>query len=137
VVSAYRGQDPEELADLLEVSVFESSLPEGISGMQLNLLGQNFICLSDTLPAEERRATLAHELGHLVLHQEQNILFLTTYTYLSVGKLEEEADRFAAKLLLSKESLEEIENDTMENVSKRTGVPLRLVELRWKMIQEM
>ena len=64
VYQRYRGNNPQELADLLEVPVLETSLPDGLFGMQLKLLGQDFICLSPGLSDEDRRATLAHELGH-------------------------------------------------------------------------
>ncbi len=136
VYQRYRGNNPQELADLLEVPVLETSLPDGLFGMQLKLLGQDFICLSPGLSDEDRRATLAHELGHLLLHDDQNTLFLASSTYLNVGKLEEEADRFAAKLLLPDSCFSELENDTLEHLSQRTGVPLRLVQLRWQMWQE-
>lgn len=136
VLHRYDGNDPQELADLLDVPVLSAELPSDLLGMHLKLLGQDFICLKPGLSPEERRATLAHELGHLLLHEDQNTLFLASSTFLRVGRLEEEADRFAAKLLLPACCFSEAEDDTLEHLSRRTGVPLRLVELRWQMLLE-
>ena len=136
VFHRYDGNNPQELADLLDVPVLSAELPSDLLGMHLKLLGQDFICLKSGLSPEERRATLAHELGHLLLHEDQNTLFLASSTFLRVGRLEEEADRFAAKLLLPACCFSEAEDDTLEHLSRRTGVPLRLVELRWQMLLE-
>ncbi len=55
------------------------------------------ICLLDGVPGDRRRFSLAHELGHLVLHDAG-----------SKGKeIEDEADEFAAELLAPRASMEQ------------------------------
>lgn len=86
----------EDIADCLGVKVFE--LPFGsIQGVSGVYLGEQFIGVKAGLDKESRKAVIAHELGHLLLHPHTNFLFAQELDYYDY--LEQEANEFADALI--------------------------------------
>lgn len=84
-----------------------------------------------------KRFTCAHELGHAIIHPEVNTPFLKTQTFLSVNRLEIEANTFAINMLIPDETVLENYNYTTEQLSRLFGYAIPLIELRLKSYREM
>ena len=93
------------------------------------------IHINGRLSRQEQRFACAHELGHAILHPDANTPFLTQKTYLSVDKLESEANKFAVEFLIPDDILCEYVRDykyTAEQISRILGYQKELIELRLK-----
>ena len=66
--------------------------------------------------------TIAHELGHAVLHPKANTPFLRDNTLFSVSRLEREANCFAAELLCPDEVLLEYPGYTVGELARILGI---------------
>lgn len=116
ILNKARDSAPTDLrvvASALGVKVREAYVPKGISGMiEADGKGGHIITINANDPPTRKRFTLAHELGHYMLHRDligdgldDDRLYRSTeagkYHNMAVGPQEEiEANRFAAKLLM-------------------------------------
>lgn len=100
LVSEHETRDPKRIADDLGIDVLYKSYSRRTKGYFINILGYPFIVVNDTLNEGERRIVLAHELGHAVLHANKDIYFIREHTLFPIGPFEEEANLFAAELLI-------------------------------------
>ncbi len=122
----YHTNDPFELCDTLEIELIEDNLPKGINGVYHSALGFNFIYLEKSLCYAKKRGVLAHELGHYILHPDINSLFVKNKTLMNWAKLENEADTFAAFLLIpDKISAQDL---TIKQLAYELQVPTQLIE---------
>ena len=76
------------------------------------------LCLNNNLNELDSIFTCAHELGHALLHPNENTQFLMSHTYFSVDKLEMQANQFALELLLAPDVSEMYSEYTMEQLSR-------------------
>ena len=130
----YNTSDPFELADALNISVFFEELGT-INGYYNKPLRMKQIHINQNLNDRDAKFTCAHELGHAILHPNASTPFLRSKTFLSVDKLEIEANTFAVNLLIPDETIIEIidnQNCTLEYMSRMLGYNQKLIELRMK-----
>lgn len=130
----YNTSDPFELADALNISVYFEELGT-INGYYNKPLRMKQIHINQNLNEQDAKFTCAHELGHAILHPNASTPFLRSKTFLSVDKLEIEANSFAVNLLISDETIIEIidnRNCTLEYMSRVLGYNQKLIELRLK-----
>lgn len=71
-----------------------------------------------------------HELGHALLHRNENCAFIKKKTLLLTSGIEREANLFAAYLLISDEALQQYRECTCEQFCSCTGFPKELLDLR-------
>lgn len=76
-------------------SVVEIDRHDGASYWPEYPFGRPIICISRGTPGDRQRFSVAHELGHLILHQFRNV---------EPGRAESEAHRFAGALLIPEEA---------------------------------
>lgn len=88
----------------------------------------SIIVINSRLDEKTQRVVCAHELGHAIFHPQLNTSFMKNNTYFSVDKVEREANRFAAELLIPDDSF--IEHDTIYNIASSLNVPIELVSLK-------
>lgn len=135
LVKKYGTRDPFRLADELGVVVQYFNL-EGLHGFYTYERRQRIILLNSQLRnSEENRqlkTVMAHELGHAVLHKENQCYFFPDSLKHFKSKIELEANFFASELLISDEDILEHQSFTAEQLAKVTGYEKRLVELRMK-----
>lgn len=124
----YGTRCPYELADHLGIDIVEHPFKK-IRGLVLQIHDRTVIGVQSTLPPHEKRAIVAHEIGHQELHSF-NIghFFIREHTYIVPGRLEREADLFAAILLLDRYPHE---GETVTEYSDQVEVPARLVKVMW------
>lgn len=111
LIKEHKTRNPFEIADNLGIIVLFEPLGS-INGYYNTAFRQKFIHINQDLPDNRRIFTAAHELGHAILHPKSNTPFMKEMTYLSVDKLEIEANKFAVNLLISDEDLEELKELT-------------------------
>ncbi|RDU63551.1 ImmA/IrrE family metallo-endopeptidase [Helicobacter sp. MIT 14-3879] len=122
-----------------EIRLIDEYLEDDISGIIEKFSNYYQITLSKYHSQLRRRFTLAHELGHFILHKkylkdnkkiEDNILFRKQS---NTNHIELEANEFAAALLMPKLEFEkEIKdgNNTIEKLSSRFQVSYAAVKYR-------
>ena len=127
----YHTNDPFELCECLDYIVLMVPL-KGIRGFYQKSLRNHLIYINDSLPFHIQRCVCAHELGHALMHNSSNRIYLDNHTYQVTGKYERAADRFAAALLCpEKEELEQYEGFSAEQLASVFGVPVDLVIWRY------
>lgn len=120
-----------------------------VSGMLFRNAEQTIIGVNSLHHPNRQRFTIAHELGHLLLHKEQEELHVDTGVYSvqlrdnvssqAVSRAEMEANRFAAELLMPKSMLlaelraGEVDfesEDGLLNLARRYRVSAQAMSLR-------
>lgn len=135
LINKHKTSDVYELCDCLNIKIKKDPLGS-TKGYYLNVDGDCFITLNCDLEEWEVRIVLAHELGHAVLHKETNICFLKNYTYSNTNKMENEANEFAAHVLIKDKALsifsKGYDHVTVEQLSKHFRVPEELIMYKFE-----
>jgi Zn-dependent peptidase ImmA (M78 family) len=142
---SYPDYDLTEIAKALGVDVFEFDPSDSeINGVIQYRDSENEafrprIYLKREMQPTRKRFTLAHELGHFLLHPQKEKFRLDTYNYSldSEESMEEsEANYFAASLLVPKDRLTKVMTVTKntEEVARYFGVSVPVIENRLKWI---
>lgn len=129
LIKKHKTRNPFEIAEHLGIIILYEKLGS-INGYFNTAFRQKFIHINENLSEHKQIFTAAHELGHAILHPKANTPFLKENTFLSVNKLEIEANRFAVNLLISDDDLEEYKHLTTEQLSKLFGCHEKLIHLR-------
>ena len=140
ITSYYETYNPEELIKAMGIKV--ENLP---NYTDINLLkgcysmaqGKKLIQIHPDLDDDSRREVLAHEFGHALLHPTTNTFYLANCTYFNLQKLENEADTFAAELLLNDNIFEKYKGKSIEFIASCEHVPVRFVELKIKNLKKI
>lgn len=121
-----------DICSYLDIEIVKHDL-NNIKGYYTSLEGEKAIIINNCLPDEEEEIVIAHELGHINLHSNSNICFLTNYTYSNTNKFENQANKFAAELMVSDNDLLEIKemNFNLEQMACYFRVPLELLEFKF------
>lgn len=127
----YYTTNPIELAKCLNINVIFEELGT-INGYYNTAFRQKFIHINSNLEEHKQKFTIAHELGHAILHPKSNTPFLRENTLFSIDKLEIEANLFDVNLLISDEDLREYQDFTISQLSSIFGIHEKLIELRLK-----
>jgi Zn-dependent peptidase ImmA (M78 family) len=112
--------DVEEIAKKLGLQVSEHDLGENVSGVLYIDKGKGVIGYNKHESEVRRRFTIAHEIGHFILHRLDNEIFVDKKAFKGLYrddnsatgeiKQEREANAFAAALLMPRERiLQELE----------------------------
>lgn len=129
LIDQWGSNDPFELCDYLGIYVIDCDLPENISGFYHCMCGVKIIYLNLLLNTIRRKVVCAHELGHAVLHDQVNALFMQNSSNILMSKYEKEADLFCAELLIDDEALHESRD--IEALARQTGIPERILKLKY------
>ncbi|MEG0378011.1 MAG: ImmA/IrrE family metallo-endopeptidase [Eubacterium sp.] len=127
IIEKYHTNDPYALCDAMGIQVGFANIGS-LRGVFHVIRRNAFITIHCDLCDTEKRACCAHELGHAVLHKEQNRFFLNSSLY-STGRFEREADEFGAFILWHDYQLENFEGLSLEQIKMETGIPLRCLSL--------
>lgn len=132
LVKKYGTNNPFRLADLLGIVIVFEPLGS-IYGYYSRSHRTKVIHINENLPHNKQFSTCAHELGHAVLHPNENTAFLKKNTLLSTEKIEIEANTFAVELLLPDELFEDQSiycSFTIYDAIEEKGVPVELLSLK-------
>lgn len=132
IKSKYDTYCPYEICKSKDIAVVNKELAGGVKGFAVNVFEKYVILLDSNLSETESRFTLAHELGHIFLKHNLNVLFLTEKTMQVTDKFENAANKFATILLLENALENQFFNFyeclTAEDISRLSAVPLIFVE---------
>lgn len=121
-----------EICELLELKVEFTKLAAGQSGY-LDI-GTKTILVNDDYFATRNSFTIAHEIGHYVLHNGNNNRFDQYHKYtVEELKKERDANEFAGRLLMPQDKFEEIFKELRGNIVKIAdffGVSSKAAEVR-------
>ena len=129
LIRRFRSDDPFVIAEAKNIIILYEPLGT-IRGYYGSSYRFRVIHINQDMEPWEKRFTCAHELGHALLHPNVNTPFLRENTFLSINKLEREANLFAACLLCPLEKLEEYREYTVSQIASLTGVREELIRLR-------
>lgn len=132
-INIYKTNNVYEICSQLNIKIYKSHLKD-IKGYFLNISAGISIVVDYNLDAHEERCVIAHELGHVMLHRSSNICYLKNYTYSNTNKLENEANEFAAELLITNEDIKEASEKqfSIEQMACYFEVPKELIEYKFK-----
>lgn len=99
LIEKYGTNDPFKIAKQLGIVLFFEQLGN-VYGYYNKKHRIQMIHINNTLTDIKQRFVCAHELGHVILHQDINTAFLKAHTYFSINKIEVQANMFATNLLL-------------------------------------
>ena len=135
LIKKYGTDNPFELADAMNIAIFYEDLGT-INGYYNKPLRMKQIHINAALEEHMKKFTCAHELGHTVLHPGASTPFLRAKTFLSIDKMEIEANTFAVELLIPNVLIQENSYLTSKQLSKLLGYQQALIELRLKSYHE-
>lgn len=123
LIKKYKTTNVYELCDCLNIDVSFSNIGQ-LRGFYRYLKRNYFIVINKNLSEKRREFVCAHELGHLILHKDENRILMDTNIHIP-NRLENEANRFAIYLVF--ESLEkwQLRDYTNNELSCITGIPLK------------
>lgn len=130
LIKKYNTTNPFEIAALKNIHIIEWDLHEEINGYYKYDRRNRYIVINSNLSDERKLFVCAHELGHATLHPRLNTPFMRRNTFLSVDKIEREANLFAAELLIPDDSLMDCEHQTIEYIASIHNVPVELARLK-------
>ena len=122
------------MAKSLNISIFYENLGT-INGYYNKPFRMKQIHINQNLNEKEAEFTCAHELGHAILHPNASTPFLRSKTFISVDKLEIEANNFAVNLLIPDDTIVEIVENrdyTIGQMARLLGYSQELIKLRMK-----
>lgn len=134
LIKKYNTNDPKELCSYLGIEIIYEELGT-VNGYFQSAFRSKIIHLNTNLEENFSKFVLAHELGHAVLHEKINLLFLETNTFDLKNKYERQANLFAAELLVDiSKYCNECICHTINEIACMEKVPVDLVKLKLNLI---
>ena len=99
IIEEYETRDPYLLSKYLDVAIREENLGD-IYGYYNKVKRVKMIHLNTGMNDHFKRFTCAHELGHSILHPNENTPMLSKASIVSELKIEKEANYFATQLIV-------------------------------------
>ena len=132
LIQRYQTRNPFEIAKTRGIKIVYLDLGESLRGYYFASRRSKIIHISTRLNKYEQRVVCAHELGHDILHPGINTQFQRNFTYQCTAKGENEANAFAAHLLISDDDLQTARENgyTISQLAAMCGVPEELVKMR-------
>lgn len=131
LVKKYKTTDPFEIAAAKHIHIYVEPLGS-INGYYNKYVREKMIHINCNLVGYGKIFTCAHELGHVIFHPDSNTPFLRNNTFLSVNRLEIEANTFSVFLTIPDELFFAYEGFTCEQISQAEGIPVQALKLRFK-----
>jgi len=132
LIDKFNTNDPFSLSEHLNINIIYTDL-KNIWGMYRYIKRNSFIFINNNISDIEKRFVLSHELGHAILHTKNNCFYLKHNTFMKVSTFENEANDFAAELLITNEDIKEAidKQFSIEQMACYFEVPLELVEFKF------
>lgn len=132
----YATNNPEMLASYLGIKIIRMPLEDVVAGFYKMINRRKYIFLNSDIDDENfLRLVLAHELGHAIMHPKENCAFIRNHTLFLTSKLEIQANKFAAYLLITDKDIQEYiveQQYTIDMLSRLWGYEKELIKLRLK-----
>ena len=126
----YQTHDPFEIARCLKIEIQFGN--PGCAGCYMFLKNHRYVFLNHDLSDMERRIVMAHELGHALFHRRLNCYFIRNKTLFLTDRIEREANRFAAELLIPDDLIYRYEGFTCRQIAYSEGLNEELLKLKFE-----
>ena len=115
LINTYGTNNPFKLCKYFKINIIYMDLGN-IKGYSIKKMKKKVICIKSNLSDFDKKLVCAHELGHCLLHQFNDINFFIKNTNIIRNSiLEKEANMFAVELLTDEHFIESIENSSIKN----------------------
>ena len=131
-IKKYKTRDPFEICRQKNIEIIYSDLEPDVRGVYQYFKRKRMIHLNSDMSLVEQRCVLAHELGHVDMHQDYNCVFLARYTYGTKNQYEHQANVYAAELLLPDKILHQYHSYSYQQIAAVYGVSVELVMLKYR-----
>jgi len=128
-VKKFNTRNPYDLAQYLNVEVQIGSLGSR-AGCYMFLKNHKCIFLNEELEENEMRLVMAHELAHSIMHRKENCYFIRNKTLLLNSKIENEANTFAAELLIPDELIFEHPDMSESQIARLAGYNEKIMDFK-------
>lgn len=122
LIKKYGTSNPFEIAEAKGIVVRYVDLGS-VLGYHARYFRTSIIHINESSTEQEQLFTCAHELGHAILHPNENTSFLKSNTYFSTDRIEIEANTFAIELLFSNWD----DSITIHEATEQYGAPKQLL----------
>ena len=126
LIKKYNTSNIKELVDHLDISIeYQDFKAKTLDSRLMIVDSKGYIFVRSDLDCAYENFLIAHELGHYVLHHDENISF-NFLRRVYKTRLEREANEFAIRLLMYEglHNIKELEN--IEFIVKEKGIPLKI-----------
>lgn len=133
LVKKYKTFDPFLLCDYLNIIVRYANLGK-TRGIYVYNKRNRFITINENLSDQEQRIVCAHELGHAMLHDKTNRIYMASIMFTRPEKEELEANTFAAHLLIQDSEVMEFKTSrySIAQIAACLCVPEEILKLKIK-----
>ncbi|OQM47502.1 hypothetical protein B6A27_00195 [Anoxybacillus sp. UARK-01] len=122
-IKKHKTNNPFEIAENRNIIIRYFPLGQTL-GFYMKNARHQVITINSDINDYLKKFVCAHELGHAILHKDENTPFLHRNTLFSKDKIEREANEFAVRLLLYDKNLEDYE--TKYDVLRESGIPYEM-----------
>lgn len=122
-------RDPFEICDRLDILVIKCVLPPNINGFYNRIGDYRIIYINDSIPYWQEKVVCGHELGHAIMHEEYNFIFMIQNCILPMAKFEKEADLFCAEILIDPEDYCEMID--CQTLAQKTGLDEEIIRIKY------
>lgn len=135
LIKKYNTNNPFEIAKGESIIIIKEPLGS-IHGYYNKYVRQKFIHINSDLDEISQYITCAHELGHARLHSNSNTPFFKANTFYSISKLEKQANKFGAELLIDENKIDEFSMDSysLEQLAIFYNVPVELIKIKFHLL---
>ncbi|MDR2125293.1 MAG: ImmA/IrrE family metallo-endopeptidase [Prevotellaceae bacterium] len=127
-----------------DIELREESMQSNYSGYFRNVNGKWIIGVNKLHHGNRKRYTLAHELGHYILHKDKNVDIVDTTFFRNneTDSIEYMANEFAAKLLMPEDKVRDfVDNQGIKNIGElaekfevsASAMKYRIISLGYKL----
>jgi len=135
LINKYKTNNPFELCDALNIIVLEVPLT-GVRGFYQYYSKNSMVYIDSDLPEQVKKFVCAHELGHALMHQDTNAIYLDTRTFLKTSIYERQANQFSINLLFPHDDFfDEYRECTISQVARCLSISEELLEYRIREIK--
>lgn len=127
----YGTNNPFDIADELYIKIYKMPLGN-IKGVYKYMNRTKVIIINSDLDDYAKQYVCAHELGHALFHPRVNMYFIERNTFYSKNRYENEANLFAAELLLADVNKETCYGLTLDEIAATYNIDKKFVELKFR-----
>lgn len=129
IAKKYQSRNPFEIIQGMNVILVFASLID-VRGFYQYFQRNNIIYIDAHLSDNEKNIVCSHELGHMLLHKDSNALFMDTRTHFVTTKYENEANTFAAELLIPDSIILENPGMTKSQIARLAGYDEKIMNFK-------
>jgi len=134
LITKYGTRNPEILAKELGITIFKKPY-KNTMGFFKKELRKKYIVVNSNLDEVTQQVVIAHELGHALYHSNNKAVYIHEYTLTPRGKVEIEANKFAAELLINEYNIDKhsAKDMTISQLACYYGVPEQLIKYKFNL----